>query len=870
MTTFAKFFKKTSKQKVPVAKQQKQPFFVNENTEPPISFRSFTNFYKTALITEGGQAAENLIGTLIQHSGNQELTYVRAVPSPSIINEVQALLTLLRSNGYINAREPSFYLGSSRLFAIKAGIKAPEPNEIETEEIIQKALQTKKDFGDIDLDVYLNNGVTLKDIQTFLANKFPNKYATDLTGDEINTAVVVGNTNHVIQIDIVNIAGKEKYFSVSQFSSMADMAVGIKGVVRDLLFRAIAASTPITTAKTQELDNAVKNTEEYKSFAAKNAKAGEVSYKIRYTLGGEGLAYKIAWMVGDKVKNYSKGGIKFDQLQRFVKGVDVNPVEYEDMETIAAILGFTNPEHMKHVVKMAELVSTFDQSRKQKIWNNLVKNISSKLPNLATGRTQGQISAPEAKSAFEYLKPFFGDIDTSAYSQLFSESFVTEAVKMVTIPHIDQMTPKDFCNLFNGGAWEVSEKYDGSNVSFGLNEEGILYVKSKKGNPVTDPAEYHRQAQAYDNDIFEGFARLLDVIRQSNLNQILKKAESVLNAPVQIFGEMFSKPHMNVIPYAEKLIGNGAIVVFGIVKLDSAKGTDITTTKEGKQIKDQIISTLNKNGDWKFYDKKPLELDIDNNIKEQIKRTCSAENMAILASRKRTGDEASAKIKALAEFKTLQSMIKKSLLGSVGGAESSLGAAEIEGAIIRNMHTGAIAKLVDLEGFGRRRAEQWAGMDALKEYRKSLYNQLKDNVLNNADIFILDDKQVQKLTDAVEIKGSRFSVLDEILDVLYGDAANEVEFKEATQMVNDLTASLNKYKESLQTALTQINKNDPKAVQDTTKAIEAEKIRIDKFIAELNGRLHNKQNPYLSVIQFVLGPKTLEELSKKFLSIIKK
>jgi hypothetical protein len=869
MTAFAKFFKKTSNSKVQVAKHQKQSFCVNESTEQPISFRSFKNFYKTVLMTEGGQAAENLISTLIQHSGNKELTYVRAVPSASIINEVQALLTLLRSNGYINAREPSFYLGSSRLFAIKAGIKAPEPNEIETEEIIQKALQTKKDFGDIDLDVYLNNGVTLKDIQAFLANKFPNKYATDLAGDEINTAVVVGNTNHVIQIDIVNIAGKEKYFSVSQFSSMADMAVGIKGVVRDLLIRGIASTTSISPQKQQILNKLVKSSLKYKEFE-KKYEGKEIAFDIRYTLGLDGLAYRINWIVGDKVKSYSKGGIKFDQLQRFVKGVDVNPVEYEDMETIAAILGFTNPEHMKHVVKMAELVSTFDQSRKQKIWNKLVKNISSKLPNLATGKTQGQISVPEAKSAFEYLKPFFGDIDTSAYSQLFSESFVTEAVKMVTIPHIDQMTPKDFCNLFNGGAWEVSEKYDGSNVSFGLNEEGILYVKSKKGNPVTDPAEYHRQAQAYDNDIFEGFARLLDVLRQSNLNQILKKSESMLNAPVQIFGEMFSKSHMNVIPYAEKLIGNGAVVVFGIVKLDSAKGTDITTTKEGKMIKDQIISTLNKNGDWKFYDKKPLELDIDNNIKEQIKKTCSAENMAILASRKRTGDEAAAKIKALAEFKTLQSMIKKSLLGSVGGANSSLGAAEIEGAIIRNMHTGAIAKLVDLEGFGRRRAEQWAGMDALKEYRKSLYNQLKDNVLNNADIFILDDKQVQKLTDAVEIKGSRFNVLDEILDVLYGDAANEVEFKEATQMVNDLTVSLNKYKESLQTALTQINKNDPKAVQDTTKAIEAEKIRIDKFVAELNGRLHNKQNPYLSVIQFVLGPKTLEELSKKFLSIIKK
>lgn len=870
MKTFAAFFSKKLKQKsaplqhLPIAES------VTVAVEQSTQFKSFKHFYKENLILEGGQAAENLLGDLLQRSTKQDLKYTRATPSADIVQEIKDLLALLRSNGYIDAKEPSYYLGSSRLFAIKAGIKVPEPNEIETKEVIQKALETKKDFGDIDLDVYLNDGVTLKDIQSFLVNKFPDKYAAAISGEEINTAVVVGNTSNVIQIDIVNITGKENYFGINQFSSMADMAIGIKGVFRDLLFKAIASTTPIAPAKTQELDNAVKNTEEYKSFAAKNEKAGKINYKIRYTLGGEGLAYKIEWMVGDKTKTYTKGGVKFDQLQRFIKGSGVEPIAYQDLETIAAILGFNDSSHMKHVVKMAELVSTFNQSRKQEIWNRLIEGISSKLPNPATGRTQGQISSDEAKKAFEYLKPFFKGVDTTEYSQLFNESIILEAVKMVTIPHIDQMSPKDFTNLFNGGAWEVTEKYDGSNISFGLNEEGAIYTKTKRGAPVTDPDEYKRQAQAYDNDIFEGFARLLQTLKQSSLAEALIQVESKLNAPVQIFGEMFSKAHMNVIPYAEKIIGNGAVVIFGIVKLDSDKGTDITTTKEGKQIKDYILEVLNKNGVWKFYDKKPLELDINDDIKAQIKRATSAENMAIMASRKRSGNEIAAKAAAQEEFKNLQSMIKKIFLGSIGGATSSLGAEEIEGAIIRNINTGAIAKLVDLEGFGRRRAEQWAGMDALKDYRKSLYNQLKDDVLKNADIFVLDDKQVQKLTDAIEIKGSRFETLDEILDVLYADAAQEVEFKEATQMVNDLTNSLTKYKDSLKAALTQINTNDAKAVQDTTKSIESEKTRIDNFIATLNQKLQNKQNPYLSVIQFVIGPKTLEDLSKKFMSVIKK
>jgi len=136
----------------------------------------------------------------------------------------------------------------------------------------------------------------------------------------------------------------------------------------------------------------------------------------------------------------------------------------------------------------------------------------------------------------------------------------------------------------------------------------------------------------------------------------------------------------------------------------------------------------------------------------------------------------------------------------------------------------------------------------------------------DADIFILDDKQAQKLTNAMELRGSRFNTLDEILDVLYGDAAEEVQFKEAKQMVQDLTNTLNGYKNEVNNALTKINKTDLKALNDTKKAIDVEKKRIDMFIAELNKRLSNKENPYLTVIQFVLGPRILEDLAQKFLA----
>ena len=827
---------------------------------------NFKTYFR--MLLEGGQAADNLVSGLITATGNQKLKYARATVSPTVLDEVQNLLSILRKNNLINAKEPSYVLGSSRLFAIKAGLRAPEPNEIETPDIIDKALQSKKDFGDIDLDVHYAQGVSAADIANFLNSEFTGKYAAETAGGEVNTAVVVGDSNQVIQIDIVDMAEKEDFLKFTQFSSFADIAAGVKGAVRDLLIRGITSSTPIDSKKMENLKSLIQNTEQYKKFVEKHGKKGTVTFKIRYTLGGSGLAYKIAWMVDGKEKGYSGGGVQYDQLQRFVTDGQASNVDYNELQIIANILGFKTPEHMKHVVEMAKLISTFDQQRKQEIWDNLIKNIKTKIPDPTRGRNVGQMSLDDAKSALKYLLPFFGNVTNNDIDNLFtktSNDVLSEAVKMVAIPHIDQMTPKDFCNLFSSDAWEVSEKYDGSNVSFGLDENNNLYVKSKRGSPTTDANQFFQMAKSLENDVFESFGNFLNSLNRSNIKNLLISLQQQLNAPVQIFGELFGKAHMNVIEYSPELIGNGAVVLFGAVKHTTARGEDITTSKAGRDVIAQVAATINDANSWKAYTKKPVDLKIKDIVKRQITRVCSAENIAAMASRKRTSDAAVLKAKAVKEFERLKGLVKRNLLTSIRSVPSSLGAKEIEGTIIRNMDTGAIAKLVDLEDFGRRRVEQWAGVDALKEYRKNLYIELKNTILKNADIFILTDKQMQKLTDAIETRGSKFTTLDEMLDVFYGDAANEVEFLESKKMVADLVATLKEYKLDIERALLQIDDQDTKAKTDTQNAINAEKTRIDSFIKNLEKRLNDNENPYLSVISFVLGPKFIDELKTKFL-----
>jgi hypothetical protein len=826
---------------------------------------TFKTYFK--ILLEGGQAADNLINDLIITTGNQRLKYARATVSPVVLDEIRSMLSVLRKDKLIDEREPSYVLGSSRLFAIKAGLRAPEPNEIETPDIIDRALETKKDFGDIDLDVHYVQGVNAADIVNFLNKEFTGKYAAAAAGGEVNTAVVVGDTNQVIQIDIVDVSNKEDFLKFTQFSSFADIAAGVKGVVRDLLIRGITSSTPIDSKKIETLKSLIQNTEQYKEFANKHGKKGPVTFKIRYTLGGSGLAYKIAWMVDGKEKGYSSGGVQYDQLQRFVTDGEAINVDYNELQIIANILGFKTPEHMKHVVEMAKLISTFNQTRKQEIWDNLIKNLKTKIPDPSRGRNVGQMSLDDAKSALNYLLPFFGDVTNKDIDGLFTKTtgdILGEAVKMVAIPHIDQMTPKDFCNLFSSDAWEVSEKYDGSNVSFGLDENNNLYVKSKRGNPITDANEFYELAQSLENDVFESFGNFLNSLKKSDIKKVLIGLQNKIKAPIQIFGELFGKAHMNVIEYSPELIGKGAVVLFGAVKSSTKRGEDITTSKVGKDIISQIAETINKTSSFKAYTKKPVDLKIKDIVKKQITRVCSAENMAAIASRKRTGDEVALKVKAVKEFERLKLLVKRNLLSSIKSVSSSLGAKEIEGTIIRNMETGAIAKLVDLEDFGRRRVEQWAGVDALKEYRKKLYNDLKNNILKNADIFILTDKQMQKLTDAVEMRSSKFKSLDEILDVFYGDAASEVEFLESKRMVADLTATLKEYKIDIERALLQVS-DDVKSKTDTQNAISAEKTKIDIFIKGIEKRLLDNENPYLSVISFVLSPKFIDELKTKFL-----
>lgn len=821
-------------------------------------------FLKTQqkIIFEGGQATENLLKELINNSGNINLKYTRATPTQNVLDEIDNLYNILVDNNFIEPEKPSFILGSSRLFAIATGIKQPETNEYETPDVINKALNIKKTYGDIDLDVSYKPGVTPQIIKTFINNHNKSKYISDSFGNEVSVATVLDGTNNVIQIDIVNISSNKKYMEFSQFSSIADTAENIKGLVRDILIKIIAKTHPIPAEQKEAIITFLKNTDQYKRFALKwKNKNPDIS--VRYSLSNDGLLFKIKWIKDGKTTSYQEAGVKFEKLTQLLDDPSVRPQSYEKIDAIANMLGFDNPEQMKHVTSMIKTISSFDTERKQKIWDSLVENLSDKIPNPEKGRNVGQISKEEAEYTLKYLAPYFGnDINTSNQDL----TKIDEALSMTSIPHFEQMTIPQIIDFFEDENWEITEKADGANVAFGIDENGI-YVKSKKGNPVYDPQEYVNLSITYNNDIHLGFAEFLKFLNNNKelfLNFYNKYNDVLGNIGFQMFGELFSKSHMNVIAYSDEKIGKGSVYVFMVKSDINQKGNDVTNSEIGRQIIQEFIQTFQGVNGWNFYSKRPVEINLSKiKIKDQLLNLIN-NNREILSSRKKVDKHQKDILKD--QIAKLLMDFKADVLSQTKGTSSILGAKEIEGIIVRNLKNGSLAKIVNLEDFGARRVEQWAGIDKIKELRKNLYNKIQNEILDNADIFILPEKQKEKLFNELEVRGSKYQSVEDMLNVLYNDAVIERPRlkSEFNNILSNLKNILINHIENAKNIINDVDASNDKTFNDTQNAINAE-------VKNINGILDNIQNInkdtdfYIEVIKFFIGYKGLENLINTFL-----
>ncbi len=189
------------------------------------------------------------------------------------------------------------------------------------------------------------------------------------------------------------------------------------------------------------------------------------------------------------------------------------------------------------------------------------------------------------------------NITTNTMTNLFEE-----IVKMDSIVHFDEMNTDDFITFVRSFIdieqrnIEISEKMDGMNFSFGVDENNKFYSKTKSSKPVTDPSVYG------DFNFLQGikdYHRILNANERFLVSVKEKIAEYQEINALQVFGELLPSSETNIVKYDKDKIGKGAIVLFD-VKVD---GKSILRQRYSSQIFKMLVDGLDNSGGWRAYSK---------------------------------------------------------------------------------------------------------------------------------------------------------------------------------------------------------------------------------------------------------------------------
>ena len=460
--------------------------------------------------------------------------------------------------------------------------------------------------------------------------------------------------------------------------------------------------------------------------------------------------------------------------------------------------------------------------------------------------------------------------------------FKESAPAQTSIPHLHMMNVDQVLNFlgnnFDTNDTEVTEKVDGSNFSVGMLNDKV-FGKSKRGKPFTDPNQFYELKDIHP--VFIGMGDFLKLMQnnkfdewyQSTVKQYKDKIQKELNPErfdgFSIFGEIFNSNQMNTLVYSN--IGKGAFVVFGL-KIDdgSYKGIDISTNPIAIDIMKSFVAKFNGVDDWKFYYKQSVKIDMGKQFAQELEEFVK-NNIEHIKNRKRSPEVLDRKVKAKEDLSNLLMKWKKSLLQQSSGIKSFLGSDEIEGLVIRNIKTGGIMKVVDIDKFSQRNIANWEYRQELRNERKELYKRIISEIVKSADIFILKHKQEEKIIGYLEMHGKKkFDNLEELLGVIYEDMSNEVQLDEAKDVDLKMNMIILEYIKKVE-AIIDSTKND-NDIDDKNKELTINNLNIDinqmkELINTINILVRDNKNPYLAIIRFILGEKGIEELKNKFINI---
>lgn len=251
------------------------------------------------LLTEGGNAVKSLMVVLKKNNPDSDILEV-SIPKNQLAlvweQAITPILEELASAGVIDENyEPQYCLGSSRLaYNIMKGNL--------NDESAKQAAGNKQSFGDIDVDVKLMAGKSMKDAATVITDLDPRRFAVKISGNELNVAAVItglvmANGSVIplsaVQVDFVNVANSPDYYKFIQSADDADIANNVKGCFHKFLLQAIMKNIPAPQVT--------------QSISAKNeisnlkSSGYDITNPCRYSMKSDGLRL---------VCDLSKDGIK--------------------------------------------------------------------------------------------------------------------------------------------------------------------------------------------------------------------------------------------------------------------------------------------------------------------------------------------------------------------------------------------------------------------------------------------------------------------------------------------------------------------------------------------------------------------------------
>lgn len=318
---------------------------------------------------------------------------------------VLEMITTLKNAGVITDYTPKFTLGSTRLWSDVLG-DAVVLGPGETLQDFTSANKIKQSLGDLDVDLeFLVSPVRVLDV---LTEAYPDKVVGRLCGgDEVNMLVNMGD--YAVQVDLVNITPVSP-LTYHQYSSLKDIAVGLRGAFRDVLSRSIVHGAPISTEHIQVLRSIeADKSNEINSIC--NAKPGETLEIVnrRYSLGHKSLKIVIdvkkRKCTGECIKTLYTipyANLLGSDEEALLIHDNVNiciPIKH--MNAIHNALGFSKPFALFHIVYMIEHMIFLPADERERIYERVTELVYKKLPTSTAG---GQVSHEEASRFLSLLR----------------------------------------------------------------------------------------------------------------------------------------------------------------------------------------------------------------------------------------------------------------------------------------------------------------------------------------------------------------------------------------------------------------------------------------------------------------------------------